>query len=298
MIKVLLPLLAIGAIIYYLFHKLFGKNKSTKKIASTIFTSTISPSDYRVRGEILSLRISIGALALSMFFLSSITFGIFFLFILYGFISIYFHQTQLLGSAIQITPTQLPKIYLAAETAANRLSMPLPDIFVVQSPELNAYAIGVFGRKSVVLHSALVEALNHNELISVIGHEFSHIKCGHTQWIILTSGQSAIRIPLVSYLIQGIFLSWSRKAEYTCDRGGLIACQDIQAAVGALSKITVGEKLYQELDFQQISQQTKNFKQNQFSKFTEIFSTHPFVMNRLQALIEFHKSKKYTDIIK
>src|SRR5262249_37083181 len=127
------------------------------------------------------------------------------------------------------------------------LSLPVPDVYVTQSPVLNAYTVG-HRRTCVVLHSALVEALTGDELSFVIGHELGHIKCGHgiyrqmgdlllRFWDAVTSlipvpGLGLARIPLLI-----AFWEWYRRAEYTCDRAGLLCVQDPQPAMKALAKL-------------------------------------------------------------
>jgi hypothetical protein len=44
----------------------------------------------------------------------------------------------------------------------------MPDVFLTQSPEINAFATGFLGRKkTVVLHSALVEAMTWDEWVYI-----------------------------------------------------------------------------------------------------------------------------------
>ena len=122
---------------------------------------------------------------------------------------VWLSQAQMLGNMMIVTAKQFPDILKLAEEAATRLSMKRPEVFITQSPVLNAYATGFIGRKSVVLHSALVEALEPEELLSVIGHEFTHIKCNHTNLKVLTEAASdtaaRFSIPVLNQILAFIF---------------------------------------------------------------------------------------------
>ena len=106
---------------------------------------------------------------------------------------------------MKIGPNQFPDVYRIAERGARRLGMPLPDLFVVQDPTINAFTMGFFGRKSIVLHSATIQSMDEDELGYVIGHELTHIKCAHTHWMALTNASGAIGLPLVSVLVRSCF---------------------------------------------------------------------------------------------
>ena len=132
-----------------------------------------------------------------LLFFSAITLGIFLIIVAILAMWVKIRQGQLLGHCVKVSRDQLPEVYKAAEMVAERLSMKVQDIFIKQDPVINAYVLGFFGRKSVVLHSATVESMNEDELISIIGHEFSHIKCGHTTWIVITGSVETMRIPII-----------------------------------------------------------------------------------------------------
>jgi Zn-dependent protease with chaperone function len=202
-------------------------------------------------------------------------------------------QGQLLGQSIKVSEHQLSEVFEAAKLASSNLCMPMPDVFVVQNPVINAYAIGFFGRKSVVLHSKTVEAMTQNELVSILGHEFSHIKCNHTKWMVITSSAESVGIPILSRFFGFILLFWSRKAEYTADRGGLIACKDINSSIKSLLKVAVGDTLVDKLDKDKIFDQLKN--SDFMDKLSEVFGTHPYTLNRIKFLYNYYKLNLYSN---
>ncbi len=257
----------------------------------------LPPDAFRVPGETLNLLFSIGVSIFVLLVLLRVTFGLILLGVVGAVAMVKLKQSQLLGQGIRVTEAQLPKVHAAVETAAMRLGMDIPDVYVIQNQEINAYAMGVFGKKTVVVHSKTIECMEQEELVSILGHEFSHILCGHTQWIALTSTSQLVRVPLVSMVLNFIFLLWTRKAEYTCDRGGLIASGNLQASMTALIKLSVGEHLFKQLDLEALLSQKEDLDSDLFSRLSEKMSTHPYILKRIFELKKFRASDLYTQIV-
>jgi Zn-dependent protease with chaperone function len=260
--------------------------------------SRLHPNDFRVSGE---QAILIGSVLVAILLaLALLRFNlVLFVGALLGIaILVKVQQSQYLGRAVKIQPYQFPEIHQAAMTAANRLAMPMPDVFLVQSPDINAFALGFLGRKkTVVLHSALVEAMTWDELVYVLGHEFAHIKCNHTSFSVLTNTvENIVRIPVLSQVMGLIFLFWSRKCEYTCDRGGLLANQNLEAAVTALAKLAVGKELFHKMDIAALLKQKSEIERDGLSQLSEVFETHPYTIYRIHALQRFYDSVIYERI--
>jgi Zn-dependent protease with chaperone function len=257
--------------------------------------SYLWPHEFRVDGELPILVGSIVVTLLLALPLLRINLLVFVGVVLLLALVVKVQQSQFLGRAVKVQMNQLPEIYNAAQTAAHRLAMPMPDVFVLQSPVINAFATGFLGRKkTVVLHSALVEAMSWDELVYIIGHEFSHIKCHHTSFIVLTNSvENIVRIPVVSQVMGFIFLLWSRKCEYTCDRGGLLANQNVDAAITALAKLAIGKDLFNKMDLNALIRQKNDIERDGISKLSEIFETHPYTIYRIHALEAFQRSVQY-----
>lgn len=258
----------------------------------------LSPVFFRVPGEMFNLFFSIGVSFFVLLVLLHVTFGLILLGIVGAIVMVKLKQSQLLGQGIRVSKTQLSEVNAAVECAARRLGMERPEVYVIQNQEINAYAMGVFGKKTVVLHSKTIESMNQDELISILGHEFSHILCGHTKWIALTSSSQFVRIPFLSMVLNFIFLFWSRKAEYTCDRGGLIASNDLNASTTALIKLSVGEHLFSQLNIKELLSQKESLEGDIFSRLSEKMSTHPYILKRIFALSTFRASELYSKMDK
>ncbi len=247
----------------------------------------LAAGNFRVPGETAALLSGIVVMAVVFVVLFRVTFGVILALLAASIFWLKVRQGQLLGQAVKVGPRQLPAVFERAQTASTKLCEPMPDVFVVQNPVLNAFALGFFGRKSIVLNSATVEAMDEDELCFVIGHELTHIKCAHTHWLVLTNLSDAVRLPVVSSLIGFVLRGWSRRAEYTSDRGGLIACQNLRAAISAIAKLAVGKTLFEQLDIEQLMHQKEAVDSDLVAKLSEVLGDHPYIVNRVQALHEF-----------
>lgn len=153
-----------------------GTQSSGYRAQSKKSSKHINANDYRVPQEKEVLYLGLGALGFIFLILLKITLGWIIGVVVISALWVKVSQSQLLGGCVKVSEYQLPEVYQAAIVASERLSMRMPDIFVKHSPEFNAYAIGFLNdRKTIVLYSALVEAMDEDELTSTIGHEFSHI---------------------------------------------------------------------------------------------------------------------------
>lgn len=257
----------------------------------------IDPNDYRVEGEQKSFYVGIGVVAFILLFITAMSVGILTIAIVgLTAIMVWVLQGQLIGGCAKVSPKQFPNIFRLAEVAAERLCMRRPEIFIKYDPTINAAAIGFLGKKSVILNSATVEAMGDDELLHIIGHEFSHIKCGHTNLVVITNSTQGISVPIVSQILSGIFLVWSRKAEYTCDRGGLLVSRNPKTCISAMCKIAVGPTLFEELDIEDFLNQRTDLDQNDVSKLSEYVATHPYLVKRIHAIQAYFGSADYTRI--
>lgn len=160
-------------------------------------------------------------------------------------------RLALLGSAVKVDERQFERLYRLLQEAGTTLDAEsLPTMYVSASPWLNAVTIGM-DRPTIVLNSALVDLLDEEELRFVIGHELGHALSGHAvyqtmlQRLILLSGIFAA-IPLGGLGYRAIIaalMEWSRKAELSADRAGLLAAQDVGVATRVFMKLASGGHL-------------------------------------------------------
>ncbi len=278
-----------SAALNQVFQSPHNEDKKTKKQIN------VSADDYRVPLEKEILYASLSILAFVFLFFFSVSLGSIIFVLAISAFWFKIRQAQLLGKGVKISENQLPKVYQSAKVASEHLSMKIPNIFVKEERAINAYATGFLEeKKTVVLNSALVEAMDTDEITFILGHEFSHIKCDHTNWIVLTNtSENIARIPIISDITGFIFLLWSRKCEYTCDRAGLLASRNLKASVSALAKLSIGGQLFKELNLDALLQQKSDIDASDFSKMSELFETHPHVINRIHELQKFYNSNIY-----
>jgi Zn-dependent protease with chaperone function len=156
-----------------------------------------------------------------------------------------------LAGAVKVSERQFPHIHALVRDGAYILDLPdVPDCFVMQSPIVNAMAIGR-DKPFVVITTGLANLHDEEELRFVVGHELGHILSGHavyrTMLLILIGLAARIAWMPIGFIgLRAIIWGleeWFRKSELSCDRAGLLACQDADAARRALMKLAGGPHL-------------------------------------------------------
>lgn len=196
----------------------------------------------------------------------------------------------------RVSEKNFPVIDTLVDQACYRLRMPRPDVYVQQDPTLNAYASGFLDGQWVVIHSEMVEAFEPEELMFVIGHELGHIRYGHTTLLNFISHSGNHPIPVVTTALAMIFKSWSRKAEYTADRAGLLACRNPDAAGTALLKLLIGLEGARKTSLREYLDEIKNRPDERLAEIAEYFYTHPFTPKRILAVQKFSRSITYSQL--
>src|SRR3954464_9559801 len=153
-----------------------------------------------------------------------------------------------LADAVKVGPNQRPRLDAMWTEVLETLDWPeRPELYVTQTPIANAMAVG-FDKPFVIVHSGLVEILDEEELRSVLGHELGHIMSGHTTYstiayILLYFGISNLPFLAAAAILpfQLALLEWQRKSEFSSDRAGLLATQDLNVTMGAEMKLAGGK---------------------------------------------------------
>jgi heat shock protein HtpX len=117
-------------------------------------------------------------------------------------------------------------IYLndTVEGLAIAAGIPKPDVYVMPSRELNAYATGKNPENSsIAVTQGLIDTLDRQELEGVIAHEISHIRNRDVQFMTLV----AVLVGVAGILSHMILRSWryggrSRKRDKDSGSAGLI----------------------------------------------------------------------------
>jgi Zn-dependent protease with chaperone function len=197
-------------------------------------------------------------------------------------------RSELLGSAVKVTDQQFPRLHHIATRCAHTLHIPTPAIYV--SPaigELNAHTLGTDEDSYIVVNGALVDHLTDEELTFVIGHECGHIHNSHVVFSTALHYLTSAAAFYVRWIVQPAILAlraWSRRAEVTCDRAGLLCVKDLDVANAAMVKLALGsQKLYKDLKIDEYVKQLDEGRRG-IGRLTELLRSHPYVPKRIEAL--------------
>ena len=203
---------------------------------------------------------------------------------------------QLLGHAVKVSDRQFPRIYRITKSACDTLQITMPQVFVVNSPTFNAGTLGTKEDSFIMMHSALVDHYSDEELLTVIGHECGHIHNSHVAYLTAMHYLTYMAGMFLPWILQPALVAlrtWSRRAEITCDRAGMLVAKDQQAAERAITKLAVGSrKLYEEFNVDAFLEQHEEGSQG-IGKYMEVFATHPWLPKRVLAMRVFGDSQLY-----
>ena len=207
---------------------------------------------------------------------------------------------QLLGQAVKVSDRQFPRIHSLTKRACDVLGIALPQVFVVNDPRFNAATYGTNDDSFVLVHSALVEQYSDEELLTVIGHECGHIHNSHVAYLTALHYLTFMAGMFVPWILQPALVAlrtWSRRAEVTCDRAGMLVSKDASAAERAIAKLAVGSRrLYEEFNLDAFLEQHEEGTQG-IGRYMEVFATHPWLPKRVLAMRVFGESQLYADAI-
>jgi len=221
------------------------------------------------------------------------------------------------SGAANVSSEDNPKLYRMLENLCISRGLTMPKLAIVESEALNAFASGVNDKQfTVTVTRGLLDQLNDAEVEAVLAHELTHIRNGDVRLMIIavviagvislvgelifrnlgrvriSSGDakkgSGIAIVVgfaviaVSWLLAVLIrLSLSRSREYLADAGAVELTKNPDAMISALLKIA-GRA---DIDGVPSGVMDMCFE-NDPDDFADLFSTHPSITKRVQALVE------------
>src|SRR3989338_7087141 len=215
------------------------------------------------------------------------------------------------------TEQELPQVHRIVQNLTQKAGMPMPKIYLRNSPVPNAFATGRNPEHAAVaVTTGIMNILDEKELTAVLGHELSHVKnrdilistiaaaiAGSVMmasrmfmWFGMFGGHGsddrenrssgivmlvvAILAPIAAMIIQ---MAISRAREYAADEGGSEITQLPLSLASALKKLQAGVQR----NPQQISPATAHLyivSPLSGGSFLTLFSTHPPIPERVKRL--------------
>lgn len=224
-----------------------------------------------------------------------------------------------MNGAKEIQKNDNPRLWRIVENLAITTGMPMPKVYIIEDPGLNAFATGRDPNHALVAAtSGLLDKLEDSELQGVMAHEMAHIQnydirvsmiafalvaaigiIADIFWrmqifgggrrdndkaggvILIAVVVAAILTPIVANLLR---LAISRKREYLADATGSLTTRYPDGLASALAKLDqYGSTLKR-----QNSSTAHFFISNPLSKksIISLFSTHPPIEDRIKKLHE------------
>ncbi len=222
---------------------------------------------------------------------------------------------QALSATIRCDDEQFPQLTAMMDVARQRLDIPYrPALYLDESPYMNAMTLGAED-PLISVYSALLDQMNDEEVIAVIAHELGHLHADHVVYklmanLLLVLGRmSSTIINMLSMPIQLALLKWSRCAELTADRAGLLGCRDLSVALNVQLKMAGGARpgitKRTELKIGPFIQQARELERKEMSSWLDntlmlmitMDRTHPFAVWRVMHLLQWVENGNYLDIL-
>jgi heat shock protein HtpX len=267
---------------------------------------------------------------LGMVFFGNAIGGIIIAFLVWGIMSLvgyYQGDSILLGmaGARKISHDDHPRLYNIVEEMkiASGLEK-VPDIYIIDDPALNAFAVGRSPDKAAVaITSGLLQRLNRDELQGVIGHEVAHIKNRDVLLMAISAvllgtivilawyatrfmffggmarsrrssggggGQIIILVAAIVLMIlapimaQLIYFAISRKREYLADASSALYTRYPEGLASALEKIATSTTQLKSANQATAPMYTVNPFRKEGRAATDLTSTHPPISERIRIL--------------
>jgi Zn-dependent protease with chaperone function len=243
-------------------------------------SDAVDPSRYLTSGAgfyaVIGWVMIVGALIL----FASMTFGFGLLILPIGAIGAYFTAKRarafIRGSAIAVSPDQMPQIHAIVQDFAQRLGMSeTPELYLAEDSVANGIAVKL-GKKNIIILTddavwGSLASPDPKALGFIIGHEMAHIALGHTG--ILRSTMRTLVRPL------------GRLDEMSADNVAKALVGDSRAAVQGLALLTVGPQLLRHLNLSALEQQAREVASSKLSKKAERNLTHPLLLRRIDNML-------------
>lgn len=217
-------------------------------------------------------------------------------------------------NARQVDENSAPEFYEINRRLAEAANLPMPDVYIIDTPQPNAFATGRNPENAAVAASTgLLEALSMEEVAAVMAHEMAHIQNRDTLIMTVTAtfagaismianfamffggGRDRGGIGIIGTLVAMfvapfaaglIQMAISRTREYAADKRGAEICGNPIWLASALEKIAMGTSRIPNEVAERNPSTAHMFIINPLGQYKRdnLFSTHPDTQNRINAL--------------
>ena len=225
--------------------------------------------------------------------------------------TIKWHIVQLCGSNFHVTKESCPELYTMVHEAAETLDIDrLPKIYTQWSYNINAMTTGYKNDTILTIYSGAIDLMTDSELTYIIGHELGHIKSGHVLYHVMAQFFTQV---ISSTLLAGKLLVpiqlglayWNRMSEFTADRAGLLACQDLDASLSAIMKMAgIPKRYFNTANPHVFLEQANEFMHQYGDTVNSIIrnvsildDSHPWTIMRAYELVKWVESGEYQAIL-
>jgi Zn-dependent protease with chaperone function len=222
-----------------------------------------------------------------------------------------------MAQSVRCGPKQFKTLHKVLKESCDVLDMPEPELYVSNNPFPNAFAGGV-ERPYITLRSSIIDTLSDEQLYHLMGHELGHIKAGH----VLYQSVARVLLPLLDMIgrrtlglgdvasigLLMAFFEWSRQAELSADRAGLLVSQSLDVSLDANLALAGGpSRLKDEMSRDAFMEQARAYQDmsgldavGKVLVFVLMSSTytHPMPVHRAQHLEKWVLSGDYDRILK
>ena len=221
-----------------------------------------------------------------------------------------------MSMSVRCGPRQYSTLDSILRESCKVLDMPVPELYISSNPYPNAFAGGV-ERPYITLRSSMVNTLDDEQLYHLIGHELGHIKANHVlyfsvgmvlfQLLEMIGRRTFGASDIASYALVLAFYEWSRQAEFSADRAGLLVSQSLNTSLDAEVCLTAGpNRLSHEQSREAFMDQARMYQDAEpldqigkailFWMYGSTF-THPMPVHRAQELERWYLNGAYERIL-
>jgi Zn-dependent protease with chaperone function len=190
---------------------------------------------------------------------------------------------------VLIGPNQRPGLNELYEEVLATMNCPTrPQLYVTQTPEANAGAVG-FNEPFIVINSGTLGLLNREEQRFVLAHEVGHVMSGHVIYRTLAAILILVGLRGLPFLagiallpIQVALFEWYRKSELSADRAGLLGSQSRDDTLMSFLKFAGGGSGDDKISLDEFMKQAAQYEtqggawDTVMKVLNTVFREHPF----------------------